>query len=113
MAKRQKREHPFRKILTRLMRERNLGIREAARIAGVAPSTIAGWRSGRNPDNFDAVRKLATHFGVGLGFLLNGIHDHEVLSGQRHTIDFVDDGKAVEYHIARVMIQPLAPRRSR
>ncbi len=74
MARRKKRESQFRKILTNLMDEKGVSIREAARIADVAPSTIAGWRSGRNPDNFEAVLRLSKHFGVGLAFLLTGDH---------------------------------------
>jgi transcriptional regulator with XRE-family HTH domain len=107
MAKRIKRESPFRKILAQLMREKNLSIRAAAQIAAVAPSTIAGWRAGRTPDNFEAVQKLAIFFGVGLAFMLTGKQDS--FEGRDRSLENTvwDEGEAVYYEMARIQIQPL------
>ena len=49
----------FSTILTSLMKEKKITVREAANIAGVAKSTIDNWRSGAMPEDFLAVKKLA------------------------------------------------------
>ena len=66
----------FNNRLTRLMSEANLTIREAARLAGVSPSTIQNWRSGGRPSgDYNAVRLLAAELGVSMCFLLTGSED--------------------------------------
>ena len=111
MARRIKRESPFRKILAQLMREKNLSIRDAAQIAGVASSTIAGWRSGRTPDNFEAVQKLASHFGVGLAFMLTGSQDKFEDSARSAEHALWEEGEPVVFEMARIQIQPLTVRK--
>jgi transcriptional regulator with XRE-family HTH domain len=108
MARRVKKENMFRKLLVQLMRDHKLSIRDAALIASVAPSTIAGWRAGRNPDNFEAVRNLAGHFNVTLGYLLTGKSDNKN-SGPVYSETLLGpDGSPVEFELAKVLIQPLS-----
>ena len=62
----------FAQRLVTLMAEHDLGVRAAARLAGVGPSTIVSWRSGAQPRDFHAVSLLARQLGTTLGFLLTG-----------------------------------------
>jgi transcriptional regulator with XRE-family HTH domain len=55
-----------------LMRERNATVRAAADSIGVAPSTLANWRSGSPPKDFVAAKKLADLLGVSFHYLLLG-----------------------------------------
>jgi transcriptional regulator with XRE-family HTH domain len=54
------------------MKQRAIGVREAARIAEVGASTIVSWRSGASPKDYLALKKLAVALGVDLDFLLTG-----------------------------------------
>ena len=108
MARRVRKENMFRKLLVQFMRDHNLSIRDAAQIAAVAPSTIAGWRAGRNPDNFEAVRNLARHFNVTLGYLLTGESDSKNIGAVYSETLLGPDGAPVEFALARVLIQPLS-----
>lgn len=66
---------PFRKILRELMVRRQLSVRQAAKIAGVPASTLSNWRTGATPEDYLALRRLADHLGVTLGYLLTGQPD--------------------------------------
>lgn len=99
----------FTKILIKLMDEKNISIRDAAKLAGVGHSTISSWRSGAAPDNFEAVMKLAKGLGVTFSYLLTGEDDtrpdnppsvSEVFSEG----DFLFDG------FAKITIQRLIPK---
>ena len=58
------------------MTQSKMTIREAARVAGVSPSTVQNWRSGGRPSgDFDTVRRLASQLGVSLCYLLTGVED--------------------------------------
>jgi len=66
----------FSRRLVRLMTDEELTVREAAKVAGVAASTIQNWRSGTLPGgDYDAVRKLALRLGVSMSYLLTGLDD--------------------------------------
>lgn len=91
------------------MAEHGIGVREAARIAGVSPSTVSGWMSGTMPDNFIAVQKLAGSLGVTLSFLLTGIDDH--LSSKSSVTEIFKDGGTLFDGFAKISIQRLIPRR--
>lgn len=75
MGRRRKQDLPLRSILCPLMADAGLSVREAAKIAGVPPSTLANWRAGANPDDYIALKNLARHFGVTLAYLLTGEDD--------------------------------------
>jgi transcriptional regulator with XRE-family HTH domain len=66
---------PFQKILEALMREKGVGVREAAKLAGVGPSTVMSWKSGSAPADYVAVKRLANALGTTLCFLLTGEKD--------------------------------------
>ncbi len=65
----------FTEILAALLEENGTNAREAARIAGTPPSTLASWLRGHVPSDFQAIQRLAAHFGTSMSFLLTGEHE--------------------------------------
>ena len=100
---------PFAKLLVTLMEEKQLGVREAARKAGVSPSTIVSWRSGSHPEDYLAVKRLARALGVTLSFLLTGEEE-----GSRDVAPSIaevfSDGGMVFDGYARIRIERLIPK---
>lgn len=68
---------PFTKNLVSLLDERNLSLRAAAQMAGVAQSVMAGWAAGAQPTNMMAIHRLAKALGVSFEWLLTGIRSTE------------------------------------
>ncbi len=65
----------FARNLNDLMKEHGMTVREAAKVANVAVSTIQNWRGGSSPNDYVAVRKLANALNTTLAWLLTGEHD--------------------------------------
>lgn len=63
---------PFAINLARLLKEKKVSARAAAKIAQVPPSTLAQWLAGVTPLDLEAVHRIATHFDVDFQFLLLG-----------------------------------------
>ena len=102
---------PFAKILRSLMTEKKMTLREAAKLAGVAPSTIDDWRGGALPADYLAVKWLAKGLGVSLSFILTGENDlHDSLHLPSVTEVF-EDGGALFDGYAKITIQRLIPRK--
>ncbi len=111
MKKQRKREvTPFSKILTALMDERNIGVREAARIAEVGASTVMSWRSGALPENYIAVKKLAEALGTTMSFLLTGEDETRAKNTVPAISEIFEDGGSLFDGYAKVTIQRLIPR---
>lgn len=64
--------------LQRLLKERNLTARSAARAIDCPQSTLAGWLHGATPTNFKGLKRLAEHLGVSFTYLLTGELDEPV-----------------------------------
>ena len=95
--------------LTELMKSRNLSIREASKLSGVAPSVIQSWKSGSSPHEFDRLKTLAEKgLGVSLSFLLTGQQDQ----GRIPSIEEVfQEGEILYDGIAKISIQALVPKK--
>ena len=65
----------FGDTLARLMKEHNVSVTAASKIANVSTSVLVGWKAGKIPQDFTAVQSLANHFGITTAFLLTGIND--------------------------------------
>ncbi|MEN9808803.1 MAG: hypothetical protein RLZZ488_370 [Pseudomonadota bacterium] len=63
---------PFGKILSKLMKERQLTIQTIADLAGVNKSVVHGWMTGTTPHDLRAIGKLSRALGVGFRELLLG-----------------------------------------
>lgn len=101
----------FGKTLTSLMSERNISVREAARLAGVGASTIVSWRSGALPEDFRAVKALAKILGTTMSFLLTGEDDSRPNSNPLAISEVFEDGGELFDGYAKITIQRLHPRK--
>lgn len=63
---------PFAINLARLLKEKKISARAAAKIAQVPPSTLAQWLEGVTPLDLEAVHRLSVHFEMDFQFLLLG-----------------------------------------
>lgn len=70
----------FAKNLGNILRERQLSLRAAAKMAGVSPSVVSGWSAGAQPTNVLAVHRLAKALGVSFEWLLTGEHSSETIT---------------------------------
>jgi transcriptional regulator with XRE-family HTH domain len=111
VAKRRPRElSPFSALLVKLMREKNMTVRTAAKIANVGASTLVNWRSGALPEDFRAVRALSKALGVSFSFLLTGEDDSRPEGAPGVNEVFLDGGSLFDGY-ARVQIQRLIPKK--
>lgn len=92
------------------MTQKGVGVREAAGIAGVSPSTISDWRAGVAPDNYEAVAKLAEFFGTSMAFMLLGRHETHLAEGARSVVGVFEDAGVIFDGFAKITIQRLVPR---
>jgi transcriptional regulator with XRE-family HTH domain len=101
---------PFTQLLNSCLAERKIGVREAARIAGVPQSTVMSWKSGAHPHDFVAVKRLAEKLGTTLSFLLTGEDDSRP-KGETPTITEVfADGGMIFDGFAKITVQRLLPK---
>ena len=108
MSRKQRKKTPFAANLISFMEEKTIGVREAAKISGVSPSTISEWRNGSHPDDYIAVKKLAKALGTTLSFLLTGEDDNRVEVPAVSEV-FADGGDLFK-GFAEIHIKRLIPR---
>lgn len=100
----------FGKNLTHLLEEKQISVREAARIAHVSSSTIVDWKSGTHPTDFLAIRRLSQALGVTLSFLLTG--EEEIRTNHPMPVSAVfDPGEVIFDGYALIKIESLLPKR--
>lgn len=102
--------YSFSKTLAALMAEKGIGVREAARAAGIAPSTLINWRGGALPEDFQAVKRLAEFLGTTFSYLLTGEDDSRP-DGSCPSIAevFEDDGSLYDGY-AKIIVKKLIPK---
>ena len=61
--------------LKKVMKERSLSGRATAEIAGVAQSTFSQWMSGAQPNDLQAVHRLAVGLKISFSWLLLGVDE--------------------------------------
>lgn len=110
MTRQKRRPSPFGKTLQSFMGAKGVGVRDAARIAGVSPSTISDWRAGVVPDNHEAVAKLAEFFGTSLAFMLLGRHEAHLATSPRSVTELFDDAGIIFDGFAKITIQRMVPK---
>jgi repressor LexA len=54
-----------------LLDSHNTSVYKVAKATGIAQSTFSDWKSGRSTPKTDKLKKIADHFGVSLGYLLD------------------------------------------
>lgn len=65
------------RVLSAIIKERRLTLKEIATGSGVPLSTISEWTNNRSPKNPIQVQKVAAFLGVSIHFLLFGQEDRE------------------------------------
>jgi transcriptional regulator with XRE-family HTH domain len=65
------------KVLTELLKQKNLSIRQLAKNTGVPASTLSEWTSGRAPKNLVHAKNVAKTLGITTHFLLFGEEDDQ------------------------------------
>lgn len=110
MKQRKRPPTPFAKILTSFLEEKNIGIREAAKIAGVGASTIMSWKSGALPEDYIAVKRLAENLGTTLSYMLTGENDSRP-GGPPAVAEIFEDGGSLFDGYAKINIQRLIPKK--
>ena len=102
---------PFAKILTRLMKERELSIGAIAEMAGVSRSVVQSWTSQANPHDLQAVGRLAKALNVNFRELLLGEAESQ---GERiASINDLFEEKEFFEGICKINIQRLIPKKGK
>ena len=109
---RQKREShktPLAQFLRRVLKEHDVSILQASRIAGCAPSVLHGWLQGSYPaETIDKLKRLANHYGYSLAVAMSGEPDqlsHQFQIAEHFAQTVVFDG------VAKIQITKLEPLR--
>lgn len=66
---------PFGRILSGLMKQRDLRIADVAEMARVSKSVVHGWMTGTSPRDLTAVKRLSDALGISFSELLLGEKD--------------------------------------
>ncbi len=101
---------PFTQLLNSLLTEKGIGVREAARIAGVPQSTVMSWKAGAMPRDYSAVKKLAERLGTTLSFILTGEEDSRARGSIPTITEVFSDGGALFEGFAEIRIRRLIPK---
>jgi transcriptional regulator with XRE-family HTH domain len=108
MGKPKRKPTPFGRLLTEVMKERGVSIRQAARLAHVNTSTLQSWRSGAIPEDYLAVKRLAEAMGTTLSYLLTG--ENEAMPKNPPVTEVFNMGDVLFDGYARIQIQRLIPK---
>lgn len=92
------------------MDERELTIRQVAKMAGVSPSTINDWQGGANPEDYFAVKRLAKALDMSFSFILTGEGDSTFPDRVPSLAEVFEDGGELFDGYAKITIQRLLPR---
>lgn len=107
--RKQRKEHaPFPKILSKLLKEKNVTIAQAAMACGVSPSTISDWKEGASPEDYLAVQRLAQFLEVSFSYLLTG--KNEIQGTKPSLADVFEDGGEIYDGYAHIVIKKLIPK---
>lgn len=94
--------------LRRVLKEQNISLRKAARIAGVSASVIDSWSAGSTPGNLLAVKRLTDELKISFCWLLTG--DAENTSQSLPMSQLFDEQPYFEGY-ARIRIEKLTPKK--
>lgn len=99
---------PFGGILTKIMEERHLTLKEVAALSGVSVSVVENWLSGSNPHDLKAIDRLSQKLGVPFKKLLLGVA--ETVDAPTALTDLFDEQDFFD-GLARIKIQRLMPKK--
>lgn len=99
----------FAQRLKKLLSEKDISLRKAAKIAEVSPGTLTNWTSNGTPKDFKAVKKLADALGTSMSFLLIGEDDSRPWGNAQVTEAF-EESRPLFDGYAKITITELLPR---
>lgn len=99
---------PLSKILSSVMKERNLTLRNVASMADVSISVVQNWVSGANPHDLRSISRLAKALGMSFESLLLGTQDESI---QIRSLSEMFDEAEVFDGYCRVSIKKLVARK--
>jgi transcriptional regulator with XRE-family HTH domain len=88
-------------VLSRIIHNRRLGVREISKATGVSPSSLHEWLAGRAPRNPLQIKAVANHLGVSLDELLFD-ETAPIKSNLKDLLDQPEIHGLFEVHIKRV-----------
>lgn len=106
MANQKKTSH-WGERLRATLKEREMSIRKAARVAEVSPSVLDSWTSGASPKDLHAVKRLADELGVSFSWLLLGERENRQLP---ITVSELFDEQPFFDGYARIRLDRLIPK---
>ena len=99
---------PFGGILSKIMEERRLTLKEVSALSGVSVSVVESWISGSNPHDLLAIDRLSQKLGIPFKKLLLGIP--ETIDAPTAITDLFDEQDFFD-GLARIKIQRLMPKK--
>lgn len=103
-------DNNFSKRLSLLIEESGLTLRAVSEASNVPLTTIANWKTGTAPTDFDAVKRLAEVFDVSFSFMMLG-YDEPTNNRAPRVEDALTDGGELFDGFCQVTIRRLVPRR--
>jgi hypothetical protein len=102
-------ETPLSKLLSEVMQRESLTIRDAAKVAGCAPSVLGAWLKGSFPgaETMPALKRFCTRYGVSLSVALTG--EREQFSAQLSVDQMFGSADIFDGYL-QVTIKRLIPR---
>lgn len=95
--------------LKKILTEKNIPLREVARMCSTSPSVVSGWiNNGNSPTDLMAIKNLADELGVSFSWLLTGTYEKGVESPSLTEI-FEEQNWFDGY--ARIRIDKLIPKK--
>ena len=61
--------------LQKILKERDISLRELSRQTAVSPSVISGWLKGNSPTDLMLIKNLSEQLGISFSWLLTGSHE--------------------------------------
>lgn len=101
---------PFGKILSKLMKDRNLTIQAIADLAGVNKSVVHGWMTGTTPHDLRAIGKLSRALGVGFRDLLLGESETPITL---NNLDVIFDKQDVFEGLCEIKIRKIVAKKDK
>ena len=80
------------KVLSKIIKDRRLTLKEISKATGVPSTTLAEWQSNRTPKNPAQVKAVANFLGVSLHFLFFGEEDLKTEKNQFHRENWRSQG---------------------
>lgn len=101
---------PFKDVLSQVMRDRNLTLKQVAALSDVSVSVVQNWIEGKTPYDLLAVDRLAQKLGIPFKKLLLGVA--ESVDAPNSLMELYDESDLFE-GLCKVQIKKLTPKKDK